>query len=255
MHTISACYSRALAILLILIPALLPAQVEIGTIGSSYQSGVPQGALARQFDRTGHGGAIEYFHRLAEDSPFYLGGQLSLMRFERYREDFIISTPGGIGQNYRMRVSSNLFSGYLGLRVVPFDNRIRPYAEALVGFKNFYRSARLEERNFFGLDREEIDRRASGTWTLGYGGAAGLTWFFGKSRLIGIDLRCAWLAGGEVRVYRLKEVIDPLDFEEDPFSAFTSTRSVSPMLIPQLGLLIRTSPSPPESGTTLDFSR
>lgn len=230
------------------------AQKEIGVWGMHFQVGIPQGAFADAYDINGFGGDLDLFFRLDEDLPFYAGVNFSLMGFESYRRDFAVGLPGGFSQDYRLRVSSNLFSGYGGLRVMPGEGRFRPYAEGLIGFKNFFRSNRLDQQPRFSNGWEQVDQESDGSWTLGYGGSAGLMLFFGKSQSFGIDLKCSYLAGGDVRVYRLKEEIDPVQFEQDPFSAFTSIRTVSHMLIPQIGVVIRPT-FEPEEKPVLDFTR
>jgi hypothetical protein len=250
---------RYIALLLVLLGMLpgLPAafaQKEIGFWGAHFQIGIPQGAFADSYDKIGFGGDLDLYFRLSENLPFYAGVNLSMMGFENYQRRFEVGLPGGFVQDYRLRVSSNLFSGYGGLRVMPSEGRLRPYAEGLIGFKNFYRSNRLEQQPRFSNGWEEVDRETEGSWTLGYGGSAGVMILFGKSEWIGIDLKCAYLAGGDIRFYRLKEEIDPGQFEQDPFSAFTPLRSVSHMLIPQIGVVIRPTIEPEEK-PVLDFTR
>lgn len=249
---------RTYLLLLLLLTGTLAqkafAQKEIGIVGLHFQAGIPQGAFADAYDKNGFGGDLDLFFRLDENLPFYAGFNLSLMGFESFRRNFAVAVPGGFVQDYRLRVSSNLFSGYGGLRIMPGEGRFRPYAEGLIGFKNFYRTNRLDQQPRFSNGWEEVDRESDGSWTLGYGGSAGLMLFFGESQSIGIDLKCSYLAGGDVRVYRLKEEIDPVQFEQDPFSAFTSIRSVSHMLIPQVGVVFRAS-TEPEEKPVLDFTR
>jgi hypothetical protein len=231
-------YTRAFFILLVGIALALPAraQRELGLFGAHFHVGIPEGAFANAFDKYGYGGGGDIFFKVSEHLPFYAGLNFSVMSFESFRRNFVVGLPGGFAQDYRLRVSSNLFSSYLGFRVMPGDGWFRPYAEGLVGFKNFYSTSRLDQQIGLISNWEEIDRETEGDWTLGYGGSAGILFFFGKSG-IALDLKCAYLTGGNARINKLKAEIDPIAFEQDPFNAFDQIRTPTNMLIPQIGFL------------------
>ena len=216
------------------------AQREFGLIGVDFQVGLPQGAFKEAYDETGFGGCMDLYFKIREGLPLYAGLNLSLMGFEQLNRDFTVLLPGGFYRDYRLRASSNLFSGYGGFRIMPQTSGwFKPYAEGLIGFKNFYISKRLEERqDAFNDDWEEVDRDTDGDWTIGYGGSAGILFFFGDSG-IALDLKCSYLAGGKVSFFKLKEDIDEGEFESDPFSAFDPVKATTNMLIPQVGLVFR----------------
>lgn len=237
-----------------LLVSSLFAQREIGTIGINFQVGLPQGAFKEAYDEIGFGGSMDLYFKINEDMPLYAGLNLSMMGFEQFRRDFTVLLPGGFYRDYRLRASSNLFSGYGGLRIMPISQGwVRPYAEGLFGFKNFYISKRLEVRqDVFDDSWEEQDRDTDGDWTIGYGGSAGLMLFFGDSG-IALDLKCSYLAGGEVTFFKLKEDIDEVEFEENPFSAFHSLKATTNMLIPQIGIVFRMNSEPKEEIGSLIF--
>ena len=224
-------------------PSLM-AQREIGTLGLNFQVGLPQGAFKEAYDEVGFGGSMDLYFRLDPDLPLYAGFNLSVMGFERLRRDFDVLLPGGFSGEYRLRASSNLFSGYAGLRIMPGTGWLQPYAEGLIGFKNFYISKRLEQYDTFDYEWQEQDRDTDGDWALGYGGSAGLLFFFGDSD-IALDIKCSYLAGGKVTFFQLKEDIDEVAFEEDPFTAFDPLEATTNMLIPQIGVVFRMSTPPP----------
>lgn len=220
----------------------IQAQGEVGIIGINFQVGLPQDAFKDAYNVVGFGGSMDLYFKINEDMPIYAGVNLSIMRFEQFERDFRVRLPGGFDRYYRLRASTNLFSGYGGLRIMPnIKTKIRPYAEGLLGFKNFYISKRLEERQ----DQtdgswEEIDRDTDGDWTLGYGGSAGILIFF-KNPDVALDLKCSYLAGKKVTFFKLKEIedIDEVEFEVNPFSAFDPVKAVTTMLIPQIGLVFQ----------------
>lgn len=220
------------------------AQEHIALVGFQFQVGVPHGAFEKAFDKTGYGGGLDLYFKVNKELPFYVGTHFSLMAFESYRRDFVVGLPGNFVEDYRLRVSSNLFSGYLGFKIMPGIGWFRPYTEALVGFKNFYRTARLDHQPRFTNSWEEVNRNTDGDLTLGYGGSVGARIFFGQSG-VALDLKCTYLAGGKARTFQLKEDIDVEAFEEDPFSAFSSTKTATNMVIPQIGLIFLISPTPP----------
>lgn len=240
-----------LAQLIILTP--LVAQDAIALIGLNGQVGLPQGAFREAYNETGFGGSFDLFVRVHKSAPVYAGLNLGLMGFEQFRREFTVLLPGGFSGDYRLRTSSNLFSGYGGIRIMPSTGTwIQPYAEGLVGFKNFYISKRLEQQDDFDNEWQEYDSDTDGDWTLGYGGSAGLMIFFGRSN-IALDLKCSYLAGGEVRFYELKDDINEDQFEEDPFTAFDPVKATTNMLIPQIGVVFRLTPSAFEDVPDIDL--
>ncbi len=222
------------------------AQREIGTFGLGFQVGIPNGAFQDAYDQIGFGGSMDVYFKINQNAPLYAGFNFSLMGFEQFRRDFTVLLPGGFSGDYRLRAASNLFSGYGGLRIMPSTGGwIQPYAEGLIGFKNFYISKRLEQYDNFDYEWQEQDRDTDGDWALGYGGSAGIMFFFGQSG-IALDLRCSYLAGGEVTFFKLQEDIDEVAFEEDPFSAFDPLEATTNMLIPQIGVVFRMRTNPPD---------
>lgn len=220
------------------------AQDHVALGGLQFQVGIPHGAFEKAFDKTGYGGGLDVYFKINRDLPYYVGANFSLMGFENYRRDFVVGLPGNFVEDYRLRVGSSLFSGYLGFKVMPGKGWFRPYTEALIGFKNFYRSARLDHQPRFTNGWEEVNRNTDGDLTLGYGGSIGARIFFGQSG-IALDLKCAYLAGGKARTFQLKEDINLDDFEVDPFSAFTSTKTATNMIIPQIGVVFLINPIRP----------
>lgn len=220
------------------------AQEGIGFLGLNFQVGIPHGEFADAYDETGYGGSMDLFFRLSPNVPIYAGLNVSLLAMEQYRKEFEVQLPGGFYQDYQLRVGSNIFSGYGGIRLMPGQGWLRPYAEGLIGFKNFYRSKRLQQQQNNSNEWQEVDTDTDGEWTLGYGGSAGLL-FFVKSWLA-IDVKCSYLAGREVRFYKLQDPIDEEAFEEDPFSVFDPVRATTNMIIPQIGIVINLSDVPME---------
>ena len=223
----------------------ISAQRDIGTFGLNFQVGLPQGAFQEAYDEVGFGGSMDLYFKINPSFPLYAGVNFSMMGFEQLRRDFDVLLPGGFYGEYRLRAASNLFSGYAGLRIMPSTGWIQPYAEGLIGFKNFYISKRLEHYDNFDDEWQEQDRDTDGDWTLGYGGSAGLLFFFGNSG-IALDIKCSYLAGGEVSFFKLKEDIDEDQFEDDPFSAFDPLKATTNMLIPQIGVVFRMRTSAPQ---------
>jgi hypothetical protein len=229
-------------------------QKEIGLLGVHFQVGVPQGEYAEAYDQIGYGGDMDLYFRLSPNLPVYAGLNVSLLGLEQFRRDFDVPLPGGFSQDYRLRVGSNIFSGYAGLRLMPNEGTMRPYAEGLIGFKNFYRSKRLQQQPVNSNEWQEVDQETEGEWTLGYGGSAGLLFFFNS--WFALDLKCSYLIGNEVRFYKMKDIVDVEAFEDDPFSVFDPVRATTNMLIPQIGVVFKMSDvAPEEEVSVIDFAR
>lgn len=137
---------------------------------------------------------------------------------------------------------------------MPSEGTMRPYAEGLIGFKNFYRSKRLQQQPVNSNEWQEVDQETEGEWTLGYGGSAGLLFFFNS--WFALDLKCSYLIGNEVRFYKMKDIVDVEAFEDDPFSVFDPVRATTNMLIPQIGVVLKMSDvAPEEEVSVIDFAR
>lgn len=129
-----------------------------------------------------------------------------------------------------------MFSGYAGIRVKPWDGIVRPYVEGLIGFQNYYSKHCLEQQVGTDFRWEEVDRSTRNSWTLSYGVSTGLMIFTGGHDNFYIDVKCTYIKGGKINIYRLNDEIDLDEFIRDPYSAFNIIESKSHLLIPAIGI-------------------
>lgn len=213
----------------------LMGQGQPGFVSFHFHSVFPVGSFSQAYDHHGLGAGADFYFRIHRKQPFYSGFNLSVDQFERYRLTSPVTLPGGFVQNSRLRASSNIFTGYLALRWMPDIGYIKPYVEGLAGFHNYYASVRLSLARQSFDDWSEVNRDTRGDWTAGFGGSAGLMIFL-EQYAMAVDLKCTYMAGANVTHHSLKDDIDQTAFLSNAFSAFDEVRSVSQVLIPQIGL-------------------
>ncbi|NBB76076.1 MAG: outer membrane beta-barrel protein [Bacteroidetes bacterium] len=162
--------------------------------------GVPMADFSNQLDRVGFGIDFEGGYRFG-NSPVMLGLEFGFMNFGRdeREEPFSTTIP-----DVRVEVENtyNMVKGDLFLRLIAPPSRVRPYADALVGFNYFFTETVIRERGNFAEEPIVSDTNFDDT-TLNYGLGAGL----------------------QIRVYRDKNPTAREPDEVRPSSVFINLRS------------------------------
>jgi len=147
------------------------ALAQIRAEGSiAFGVGVPQGEFDDQLDAIGFGGQINGAIGLP-GSPFLFGADLGFQIYghERRNEPFSTTIPD---VTVDVITDNSMFTGHLFVRLQPDLPVVRPYADALFGFKHLFTQTRIENEGF---DEFEIARSTNFNDTaLSYGFGGGL---------------------------------------------------------------------------------
>lgn len=200
-----------------------------------FQVGIPQDRFRSNLDAVGVGGGGRVLFRL-RDKPVFLGFGGSWMNYAHETDEFSV-TVGGFREDYEWRTNSNIVLGQAIVRFQP-DVRfpLKPYADAMIGFKNLFTKSKLVDLN--GEEDEVIERESNlNDWAFSYGGAAGLHIAYWEHIGIRIDLRVAYLQGQNARYLVRKDDTNGQIFDE-PIDAFEERIGPTSMLIPQIGIVL-----------------
>lgn len=200
--------------------------------------GVPQGEFRDNVDNPGFG--LDVFGGLGLGrSPVVIGLDVGFLIYgrERRREPFSNTIPD---VTVDVETTNNIFQTHVVLRLQPPDGAIRPYADALVGFKYLFTQTRIESERFG--DNEAI---ASSTnfddFALSYGVGGGLTIELYRPQgedkdvqSIALQLGAQYLLGSEADYLRKGSIR-----RENGSIAFDVERSRTTFLEPYLGVAVQ----------------
>jgi opacity protein-like surface antigen len=125
--------------------------------------------------------------------PFDIGGDFSWARMGRetstvpVNEDFLEATTG------TMEVTSNLHGYHALARLKPFNGKVSPYVEGLIGLRHFSTTTTIAVD---GMDQDLLHQRDASNFVFSRGWAVGLQ--FAPTKIIYIEGRVESLSGGKV---------------------------------------------------------
>jgi len=183
--------------LLISVPT---ASAQINAEGSlKFTVGLPRAEFADQLDATGFGGNLDVAIGFP-GSPLLVGIDAGYMIYghERRNEPFSTTIPD---VTVDVVTDNNVAMGHIFLRFKPDLPGIKPYADALFGFKYFFTETRIESEQF---DEDEITRSTNfddTAMSYGFGGGVKIDLFTptGEDGPGGVylDLGAKYLMGSE----------------------------------------------------------
>lgn len=147
LRTSSRALLLGLAALLLAPFAANDAAAQVNGLGGiSLNLAIPQGELSDQLDAVGFGGNIWGGVRFGQ-SPLIVGldGGYVIYGSDRRNVPFSTTVPGVFVD---VVTTSNIASGHLLARLQPATGKLRPYGDALVGFKYFFTETRVESERF-----------------------------------------------------------------------------------------------------------
>jgi len=204
--------------------------------GISFSVGVPQGEFGDHLESTGFGGHI-YGAIGVPASPFMVGLDVGYLIYghERRNEPFSTTIP-----DVRVDVvtDNNLVNGHIFLRLQPDLPGIRPYADALVGFKHLFTQTRIKNEGFEDLEIARSTNFDDTAFSYGFGGGLQFKVFTATTDegpgAIFIDVGAKYLIGS--RAAYLKEGSIR---REDGSVTFDVTNSNTTMLVAQIGVTFK----------------
>lgn len=138
--------------------------------GFSFGVGIPQAEFGDKLDNVGFGIGVNGVVGL-QGIPIMVGGDLNFMIYghERRFEPFSTTIPD---VTVKVVTDNNIASGHLFLRLQPEKVKIKPYADALIGFKYLYTDTKITNDGF---EEFEIARSTNFNDTaLSYGVGTGI---------------------------------------------------------------------------------
>jgi hypothetical protein len=214
MIDLAAARNRRFALSGILLAAFLafaprPAAAIDFQAGGGFVVAVPRGELGENIENTGLGLELHGGIWLGA-SPVMLGAQLGFLNYgsESRREPFSLTIPD---VEVEVTTTNSIYSGHLMLRLAPRLPGVRPYAEGVVGFKNFETTTKIEEIDGDPDEDPIAESTNLGDTVFSYGGSAGLMFRVWRSGLgsdapdgmlgedfdVWLDLRFGYQGGGE----------------------------------------------------------
>jgi len=244
-RTSLTAFAWGIALLLVLgmtRPTSAQAQNASGAVrpqGSiSFLVGVPQGEFRDNVSNPGFG--LDVFGGLGFGrSPVVIGLDVGFLIYgrERRSEPFSNTIPD---VTVEVETTNNILQTHFVLRLQPPDGAIRPYADALIGFKYLFTQTRIESERFG--DNESI---ASSTnfddFALSYGIGGGVTIDLYRPQgedkevqSVGLQLGVQYLLGSEADYLRRGSIR-----REGGSIEFDVERSRTTFLEPYLGVAVQ----------------
>lgn len=203
--------------------------------GGGLQFGIPAEAFRENLTNTGVGGGFNLLFRWAE-VPLYVGVDLGIMKYDGEVINQAVNI-GGFLKDYELRTNNNILTAHLSARLQPEGNGpVRPYLEGMIGTKGLFTVTNLVDITLNG--NEVIDTNTDEVdFAFSYGLAVGLVFNVFRNDGIGIDLRCAYLPGGNAS-YLVRRTDLGAVVITDPIDAFEKKNSPTTLIVPQIGFSI-----------------
>jgi hypothetical protein len=228
-------YSLGLALLLFLTPLTVSAQSGV-EFGLDLALALPQGAFSQNMNQTGFG---LNFHagKHVGGSPVMFGIDAAAHVYgtENRREPLSMTIPD---INARVETTNNIAQLHAMIRLQPITGKVRPYVDALYGFKYLWTQTSLVDSYY---DEEIIGSTNQDDITPSYGLGAGID-FRVWDGLMGDDQRpgqvyltfgARYLLSGEA------EYLREGDIAREPGSiSFNTTRSRVDIVQPRFGVTV-----------------
>lgn len=171
MHNIRTSAAGIIIFLLVVFyPAIGSAQYTGVEIGLNLGAGMPQGEFAENVENNGWGGSIYGGYHLP-NSPIMIGVEIGYLIYgtEARLEPFSSTIPD---VTVRVENTNNIFLGHLFVRVQPNNASVKPFVDALFGFKNLYTETKITGEDF---DDDTIAKSTnSSDYAMSYGIGGGL---------------------------------------------------------------------------------
>jgi len=223
-------------------------QANIGVV-----VGIPRNEFRLATDAEGYGLNLTVMFPIGSE-VINFGANINYMIYglNTQNKDLFVGINGLPSFNIPLRVinTNSIFGMHAIMRITAPTKGIRPYFEGLFGFRYISTTTRIEDRdNFWGDDEDVVLVRRTNldAFVLSYGGGGGLQFEIGKD--VYLDMRAYYLLGGTAKFYDGNDTKRwEIEFSGDPdafdidnpdandFTFGTSPReSTTDMLMVQLG--------------------
>jgi len=208
-----------------------------GEGGISFALGFPSGEFGDQIDGVGFGGRL--FGAIGfGDSPVLVGIEGGYMNYgrERRNEPFSTTIPD---VTVDVTTTNNLAGGHLFLRLQPANTRMRPYADALFGFKYLFTETRITNEGFGEENVAHSTNFDDTALSYGVGGGVQIQVWDGSHKpdapsAVYVDLGVRYLFGREASYLKEGSIK-----RENGQVTFEVTESKTDILVAQIGIGLR----------------
>jgi hypothetical protein len=222
---------RSSLIVIFIAGCLISAHAQETSIGATVQLSFPQGDYQSNFPKTGVGMRINIMHRLNEDGPLSLGGELGYL-VAGSRARYFSGYYGGYFDTYKLSASSNVFALAFKARadLSPAERPIRFFIEATVGANLFFSSVSLQGQSNFGGSQYVDGDNSKGYWSFSWGPGVGVEIPIDKKGRVGAIVKGAYLLGTNTTY-----LTDP-SIDNSGNVYFTQHESKTNMIIAEFGV-------------------
>ena len=215
--------------------------------------GIPRNEFRLATEAEGYGLNLNFMFPIGSE-VINFGGDISYMIYglNARNEDLFVGINGIPAFDIPLRIvnTNSIFGMHAIMRITAPTDNIRPYFEGLFGFRYISTTTRIEDRDDFWGDDEDlvlVRRTNLDDFVLSYGGGGGIQFEIGDN--VYLDFRADYLLGGNANFYDAKDTKqweitftgDPNDFDinnpdSDEFEFGTEPKnSTTDMLMVQLG--------------------
>lgn len=197
--------------------------------GFNASLGIPSGEFKEVNDNAALGVRGHIMYNPSRKVPLYFGLELGYSIMSSAPPQYFYDTWM---DTYKVTATSNIFSLQFKFRVQqPKIVSVRPFAEGLIGWNDFFSSVNIERQTYWGPGYNNgYGDSSPAEWAMTYGGAAGLDIKLNKEGNLWLEIKTAYMAGRKAKYY-----VDPY-FSSGGQVIFTEKESETNMVIPQVGV-------------------
>lgn len=220
-----------------------------GQISGGFLGAVPRGGLQRNID-SGGGFRLYLGDWVGSNSPVVMGVDIGLIGYGRTTEQVPFSSTVGPRVPVEVTTNNNVLETHLSVRLQRREGRLRPYVEALAGFKYLFTRTSVGSDDF---GNDGIGEELTGTtnfddFALSGGAGMGLDIrlyqperFTKQIRAISLHLGVQYVLGQEAQYLAEGALTDENGNGQLDRSEMNVRRSRTTFLQPQVGVTIRLS--------------
>ena len=181
---------RRLMVVALLAGFLFSANAQKTSLGVNLQLSFPQGEYKSIYPKTGVGLRFNVFHRLKDDGPLSIGGDIGFLVVSSDSRFFDIYY-GGYYDTYKVSASNNVLSLALKARADLMSNErpVQLFVEGTAGANLFYSSVSIERETYFGNSQYVDGDNSKGYWAFTWGPGIGIDIPIDKRRQAAVSRR------------------------------------------------------------------
>jgi hypothetical protein len=191
----------ALMLLLLCLGDSSPAKAQQLQFGIDFTTVIPRGEFSRNVTNNGYGVGGQFLYGLGR-TPLLLGVDAGFVTYgsDEHKEPLSQTIPE---VRVKVRTNNNIVLTHLLLRAQPRTGNLRPYADALIGFKYLFTDTSILN-DFSGEELASTKNLSDLTFSYGFGGGVQVRLGrLGRNQDISLDGKLRYLRGA--RAEYLKE--------------------------------------------------